>query len=439
MKSNLGILLVLPLLGTALSFGGATTSLAGPDSASKVTVLERGPNHRLVRHVSWQTNATGQIAARTNTYTELGTGMHYQENGVWKESKAEIEILPNGAGAVARQGGHKVIFAQNLNTEGAIDMETPDGQRLRSHILALGYYDRATGRSEIIAQVKSSEGELQGDNQVIYPDAFAGLAVDVRFTYRKSGFEQDVILRSQPPAPEKFGMNPKTTRLEVFTEFLNAPEPVKTVSPVSGTSLTDEKLTFGRMSMGRGRAFPLGRSESRRPGVSTGKSWINVEGRQILIEEVEYQSVEKDLKALPVPLKTAELKSKITHALLVDGRNIPGKLVAAKTKTPKPMRLAGAPRSEVGFVLDYIAVQEWPEEDAVFESGQTYFISAGFWPYTLTIQAGAVIKFADDPDYGGWGHTLAGNGVLTCPGSGFATLTSMHDNTIGETIEGSTG
>lgn len=426
--------IVMPLLSAA-----APPRPALP--ASTVSVLERGPNHRRVRQVGWQTNALGTISVRTNTYTELATGLHYLENGEWKESKEEIEILPNGAGAVARHGGHKVIFAPNLNTEGVIDLETPDGTRLRSHILALGYYDRASGRSEIIAQVKSSEGELVGDNQVLYRDAFDGLRADVRFTYRKSGFEQDVILRSRPPAPEKYKLDPKTTRLEVFTEFLDAPTPTKTLSAIPGTALTDEKLTFGRMTMGLGRAFPLAGGPNRKSAVYTGKTWINHQGRTILLEEVEYKTVEKHLKELPAANKTAQLKTKTEGKLLADGRKIPGKLLAAAKNQPtKPMRLAAREVEASGFVLDYVSVAEWTEDqDAVFQSGETYFISAGYWPNSLTIQAGAVIKFADDPISLGWGHTLAGNGVLTCPSSGYAYLTSMHDNSIGEEIDDSTG
>lgn len=437
MSSKKLVLAASIILGTSLL---GTAAIPREASADKLNILERGPNHRVVRHVTRHTNDVGLVFARTNNYTELATGLHYQENGVWKETKEEIEILPNGAGAVARQGGHKVIFAPNLNTLGVIDLETPDGQRLRSHVLGLGYYDPASGRSEIIAVVKSSEGELVGDNQVIYRDGFAGVQADVRYTYRKSGFEQDVILRSSPPAPEKFGLNPKTTRLEVFTEFLNPPAPVKTERAVSGTSLRDEKLKFGQMSLGPGRAFPLADGNKSKSSVPTGKTWIYYEGRTILLEEVEYQTVEKHLKRLPGGKKSAQLKAKTTSKLLADGRKIPGALLASGPTPAKPMRLASLSPKEAGFVLDYVAVQEWTEDqDAVFQSGQTYFISAGYWPNSLTIQAGAVVKFADDPDYGGWGLTLSGNAVLHCPTNGMATLTSMHDNTVGADIEYSTG
>lgn len=50
-------------------------------------------------------------------YTELASGMHYQKNGQWVESK-EL-IVPYTTGAIAQQGPYQVIFANNLNTYGA--------------------------------------------------------------------------------------------------------------------------------------------------------------------------------------------------------------------------------------------------------------------------------------------------------------------------------
>jgi hypothetical protein len=133
------------------------------------------------------------------------------------------KIESSSEGAVARQGQHQVIFANNLNTSGAIDQQTPDGKRLRSNILGLSYYDNTTGKSVQIALVQDSQGELISDNQVLYPNAFDGVKADVCYTYRKGSFEQDVILREQPPTPESLGLNSASTELEVITEFLDAP------------------------------------------------------------------------------------------------------------------------------------------------------------------------------------------------------------------------
>jgi hypothetical protein len=48
----------------------------------------------------------------------------------------------------------KVIFARNLNQAGAIDMLTPDAKRIRGHLLALGWFNAATGERLIFATLK---------------------------------------------------------------------------------------------------------------------------------------------------------------------------------------------------------------------------------------------------------------------------------------------
>lgn len=46
---------------------------------------------------------------------------------------------------------------------GPIDMLTPDGKRLTSNILGLGYYDSSTGQAVLVAQIKDSYGQLISD------------------------------------------------------------------------------------------------------------------------------------------------------------------------------------------------------------------------------------------------------------------------------------
>ena len=179
--------------------------------------VERGPNHKLWQRETFEQGPDGQIITHVHQYKELATGMHYLQNGQWVESQELIE--PYASGAIAQYGSSQIIFANNLNTEGAIDVQTVDGQRLTSNILGLGYYDSSTGQAVLIAQIKDSSGAIVTGNQVVYRDAFDGVKADVQYTYRKSGMEQDVILRAQPPTPESFGLSSATTELEILTEF----------------------------------------------------------------------------------------------------------------------------------------------------------------------------------------------------------------------------
>ncbi|HET7625056.1 MAG TPA: hypothetical protein VFM25_07310, partial [Verrucomicrobiae bacterium] len=285
--------------------------LASSNSVRKLAkqsyfVGERGPDSRTWYKIIAATNAAGQVTTHTNrAYVELATGMNYLDDitGKWKESREIIEPFPGGA--IARQGRHKVIFANNLNTAGAIALQMPDGKRLRSNVLGLEYFDASTGKSVLIAEVKDSQGQIVGSNQVIYADAFTGISADVRYTYRLSGFEQDVILRAQPPSPKSYGLNPGTTSLRVLTEFLNPPEPKISTAHARSTVATDgirpdEELDFGSMHMGRGEAFGAAGGvspEHRKTRVH--KQFLTMDGRKILVEEVPIGTIQKDLKNLP--------------------------------------------------------------------------------------------------------------------------------------------
>src|ERR1043165_5173521 len=54
---------------------------------SDFSVVERGANHRVLERSSYTTLPSGKVVSQVHHYTELATGMHYQENGEWKESK----------------------------------------------------------------------------------------------------------------------------------------------------------------------------------------------------------------------------------------------------------------------------------------------------------------------------------------------------------------
>ena len=190
------VFFVLPCPAGQAGPGGAAALPPDTDYA----VVDNGANYRVWEKTRYELAPDGSAAPKKHRYTELATGLYHQENGRWVESRESIE--PYATGAIARAGQYQVIFANNLNSPGAIDEQTPDGKRLRSNVLGLDYFDPATGKSALIAAVQDSQGQLISGNQVLYPDAFKGLKADVKYTYKIGSFEQDVILREQPPAPE---------------------------------------------------------------------------------------------------------------------------------------------------------------------------------------------------------------------------------------------
>jgi hypothetical protein len=99
-----------------LAFGAVPTlPVVGADLPAPV-VVERGPHHRVWERTTTEVLPDGTSMERKSGYTELATGLHYQnERGEWLDSKEEIEIVQGAA--VARQGQHQAIFAANLNRE----------------------------------------------------------------------------------------------------------------------------------------------------------------------------------------------------------------------------------------------------------------------------------------------------------------------------------
>jgi hypothetical protein len=233
----------------------AATQTGGAAAAAPV-IIERGKDFRVWKMVRTETLPDGRTIKRTNGYTELATGMYYWEDGQWKESEALIEPLQDGA--IAQRGQTKVTFSANLNSGEALKIFTPDGKTLRSHVVGLAYYDAQNGNSLWIAQVKDSIGVIVGQNQILYEDAFTGVKADVRYTYRRSGLEQDVILRENLPDPLGLGLDPESTRLHVITEFVEPPVVSLTqttiqreADPVRRAAMLTPDLTIRPSPLGR--------------------------------------------------------------------------------------------------------------------------------------------------------------------------------------------
>jgi hypothetical protein len=476
---------------SVLVLAGAQGVLAAP---ADPVVVERGPHHRVIQRTLTERRPDGTTAERQSSYTELATGLHYQnERGEWLESREEIEIFQGAA--VARQGQHSVIFAANLNSVGAIDLLDPSGQRFRSHVIGLAYTDAASGRSVMIAEVKDCPGAVLPPNQVIYQDAFAGdCLADVRYTYTLGAFEQDVILLTAPPPPETYGLAPESSRLEVWTEFVELPEGTATsvvLKQESDTAararmaepdLIDQRLDFRVMKMEQGRAFPLGQDDPfSGEGVLTGKSMERIDGRVFLIEKVNYRDVREHLELLPKQAAAARPTTPPGRALLPRRPDLPGGEPAHAASPPAPelraarsgqslgvaaatpyrvdertnsanartllARAWSAPKGERGawkdkqyasldarrrgFVLDYVTLNS-SLTNYVFKGDTTYHPTAVVNLYGTTIlEGGAVIK--------GGGVTL--RGPVDCRTAPYrrATWTHKDDDSIGEIITGSIG
>jgi len=193
---------------------GVTRAQATSGSAPAITDL--GPHHRVWEWTALAEDGQGGQYQTRHAFTELAAGLNRKDDrtGDWVSSRAEFEQTRDGY-VIARQTPWKVILAPQLNVEGAVDLLTPEGQRLRSSILGIALLDLATGENVMLAEVKEAHAELTATTEVLYRQAFDGLSADVRYKLTLDGLEQDVILREaiMPDLLSALGLDPATTRL----------------------------------------------------------------------------------------------------------------------------------------------------------------------------------------------------------------------------------
>ena len=435
MKTSFFTFIALLIAGLTAAAQDLTARNA-PDK-SAYTVTERGAHHRVWERTADEIGPDGKPFPRKRSYTELSTGLHFRnERGEWEESKEEIEILPDNAGAIARNGQHKAIFPPEIST-GLIELQTPEGQWLRSRVWGLAYFDAATGESVLLAEVKESEGQLVGNNVVVYPDAFTDFRADIRLTYFLAGFEQDVVLKESPPTPQELGLNPETTRLQVLTEFVEAAPPTKTRQPLG--QLSDDTLGFSGMTIGLGKAFSVNTTGDRTGDVPVAKQWEHLEGRDFLIEEIPFEKVAEQLQKLPAAGKYqgASLQRRGTGESTLAGLKtlLPKRYAkAAPNPLAKPKRMAKAHLDAApSFVMDYITLTS--QTNYTFQADTTYLINGTVnLSGTTTIEGNTVIKFAktntariniNDPQL-----------VLRTDAYRPAVFTAKDDNSVGQSVGG---
>ena len=177
-----------------------------PDGTFPANIVERGQNHRRWERITTKTNGFG-IKVLTNSWVELQTGMYRRnvDTGEWVESAPGIIITNNGA--IAQGAPHQAHFSVNLNSPVGVEVQTPDNQLLKLHVLGIALYDFVKDSTVLIAELQDSDGQLVSTNQVLYTNAFTDFHADVRYTYSRSGIEQDIILRQRPPLPESLFEN----------------------------------------------------------------------------------------------------------------------------------------------------------------------------------------------------------------------------------------
>jgi archaellum component FlaF (FlaF/FlaG flagellin family) len=427
--SCLAIVLLSSIVAGAQPALTATQTALPPPTA--YSVVDSGANHRVWERSTYEKAPDGTVVSKKHRFIELATGLNYLQNGQWTESKEEIDVLPQG-GAVATKGQHQVYFPGDIY-QGVIQMVTPDGEQLQSRPLGISYDDGTN--IVMIAELTNSVGVLVSSNQIVYPNAFTDFRADLVCTYRKSGFECDLVFRDQPPAPEQFGLDSKNTKLQLLTEFFNTPEPVQTTAaPSRRDGLQDTTLKFGATTMGRGKAFMVGGTPQATNDVRVYKSWIHLRGRTFLVEEVPYPRIQPSLESLPAAAMGSLPADSVLHRVSAMRLLPPSRLVQkGGTNTVQLARTDAV--SKRGVVLDYVTLNS-DQTDYTFQADTTYYITGQFAiAGTTTFEGGAVIKYDQS------GSAEMDTETVNCQSASYrpAIFTAKDDDTVGEPLPGSSG
>jgi hypothetical protein len=302
------------------------------------------------------------------------------------------------------------------------------------------------------------------------------LRASIRIRNSPSTLEHDVILHERPPDPVSLGLS-AAARLEMLTEQLDGPtpssrgkfihresDPAKRAA-MAAPDFLDADVNFGGMKMGAGKAFS---TTKRTNGTSllpspVGKMFTTISQRKILIEAVEHRHAVRALEQLPAAanlhgMTNAAMRYSSNASVAHLNRPLPtlaknsgsaanGERVASIRPVQGQMRenndrliastAAESAQEAPAFILDYQLVSNAGVTNFTARGNMTYLVSAAVPLYgTVTIEGGTVLKFTDDA-----GLFLQPGAVLICDTTNYlpAVFTAKNDNTVGETIAGSSG
>ncbi|MBI3867781.1 MAG: hypothetical protein HY299_04545 [Verrucomicrobia bacterium] len=398
--------------------------------SQEAQVITRGPDFRVIETTEQSLNDEGQSISVTHRHTELSSGMNYWTGTEWKKSSPVFRLVPGSA--IADEVQHRFTLSHNINQEGAIVMETPDGKVFRSTPLILAFRDTATGESVMIAQIQDSVGEQIANDQIFYPNAMEGVACGLRYTVRKDGGEQELLIQ-EPLRPQDFGLeNKPSVRLELWTAFYESPALERSVVTEAG-EMGDLFLDFGSIQIGQGKTFAI---ETQAPEAPVAKRFGTVPGdpRLFLVEMI----AQKNLEPLMNALEQAQAGKALEKIKRLAGKKLKSdeELVAAMKAPRRDRKKESAMMRRTsrslgsGVILDYTAVSG-SKSSFVFTSGGTFSITGDttLSGASATFESGSVLKYAS-------GVKLTINCPIVWKGTNFGPVicTAADDHSVGEKL-----
>jgi hypothetical protein len=418
-----------PAATNVASAAGLETDDTSPAEYGKWKTVEISSDSKLLQKVSAITNSLGQVAIRTNFFKKLEGGMHYRgTNGDYLPAKAELKIQPDGS-AAGLETALKVGFAPNISSQGPVTLQT-DSQTLKGQIIGIAFFDYQQGKSVLVASIKSSVGVLTKNNEILYRDAFEGCLADVKYVYTKNGCAQWVILRERLPLPESFGLDGRSTWIEVWSEFL-APTPQPTITQETRKgwkqSKVDRLIDFGNgFQIGPGTAFSLGQAEDF-GHIEVKKHWVVTDQRSFLVEEIPHRLCISQLRNLPEPQAAIARPQKNALVGRVSEERLWPESRVAMVNTNDRIQVAQIDTEEKGLVLDFELSGSL--DSFTFDASTEYeIIGPLYLTGEIRIEGGSIIRFTNDAN-----ARIYVNGTVKCLSDAFhpAVFTSDSDWTVG--------
>jgi len=116
---------------------GQTQNATTAPAPTPYSIISRSANSRVWEQTTYENSPSGQAIPQQHYYTEVASGLCYQQNGQWMDSQEQINILPDGS-AAATNGQHQAYFPPDIYN-GVIKLVTPDGLTLQSLPVGLSY------------------------------------------------------------------------------------------------------------------------------------------------------------------------------------------------------------------------------------------------------------------------------------------------------------
>jgi len=364
---------------------------------------------------------------------ELETGMNYWDGARWVPSDPTFDLTEDSF--VAQRLQYKLRLFAELNTPGAVTLTTPDNLVLKSTPVAIGLYDAQSGKSVIISAITNTGGVLVNSNVVVFENAFTGVAADVVYTINKGSFEQDVVIKGSW-SPADYGFPTNTTRVQIYTEFFDAPAPEKIRRPLrveqdqairasmATPDLVDDVLGFGEFILGTGRAALAGSDAGPSPLVV--KEFVVRANRTFLIESVEYTGLFPQKQQAAVRKRSERSRSVATV-------RIPRPGTKSESQNVKTKRVAFAAQKFNGIVVDYVGtIGPGFSTPATFQGDTTYLVTGTVnLTSSTTMEGGSVFKYKS-------GANIQVGNTLTTTSSQYRPIifTSVDDDSVGETMNG---